>query len=574
MIKWLSASRLKNANQCEPTPLTNDPLAAIAGVNDPDGKCQIYAVTRVNPLFKEERSPERKVEGPAVDDNSDENADQRLSPRKSISSGYESRCNSSSESSSCTECESKAVKKPASSQKREKRWTRQAKKRNSDHDSSDVTALKSPGSAPLKRRSRKYKNGSPPGSSNLSPIPEGKIDCSIPPPIWPRFGTEASETARDTQVPGAMPFHDGTTNPLNFMYKYNEKYPKCCNGSSRSLWNYFDEKGQLSGAISVKTEYEHNWIECCRNQCNDSYLAKSADDGEKGTGTLERPSRNAQLTRDLLRDLANLVSYAMKRKNVLSVEEILMTLSESIQKSLDLLSKADAAEELRDEKRDDIYSSGSEGKTSNEYSSGTEKDAYGPVRGFEEKKDKPGEGAGLIYHQRECSSSSTESGFCFSDSSPTPSSDSSSNEQGRGVPNPLFLYDSVYGVPKSVRDAIVCDSRDRTSDAFKDAAARDCGSSAFVKLISAKRKVSGTDETGPLTEQEGDNSVKVDNNILKKVEHPYYVSVAFPSFRLLRRGGDPPAGGAPPAEWYVSARPRLCFHLQVSKSQGRLDIIE
>lgn len=46
MIKWLSASRLKNGNQCEPTPLTNDPLAAIAGVNDPDGKCQIYAVTR------------------------------------------------------------------------------------------------------------------------------------------------------------------------------------------------------------------------------------------------------------------------------------------------------------------------------------------------------------------------------------------------------------------------------------------------------------------------------------------------------------------------------------------------
>lgn len=632
-----------------------------------------------------------------------------MSPRKSVSSGYESRCNSSSESSSCTECENEISKKPITVKQREKRPTKSVKndkkKKSAEYEKPGegnyglktfnqdfVENLLSINSS-TKKKSNKYKNGSPSGSSNLSPIPEGKVDCSIPPPIWPRCEENCSHgdvKSLANHVPCRSLFHDGTTNPVNFMYKYNEKYPRCSNGPSRTLWEYFDKCGYFSN--SVKTEYEHNWKEYTRNQCNNQncmsdhdYLPNSgksrADSGKGSTAesTMERQSDKTAFTQEVLRDLANLIAFAMSRKNSLSLNEIMKTLSDSIQKSLEVLSQTESddslkklckslshtqnlnqvskalsisssieeieppsviedgknshkngictielaaqLQKLQDEAnlkkrsddyniyeirpvKDDIYSSESEGKGSTSSSSGC-KDIYissnsssagkdgvyssssfgsiherqkifhreksgeiyntlNSVRGGIDSQIKSQEminkesnslprrnqksrtiekcpssdsDVSLIHHQRECSSSSVESTFGYSDSPPTPSFDLSSG-QVSGVLNPVFVHDDIYSVPKSVRNTIICETLSRTNDPIKNTASRNCGSSAFAKLISAKRKISiesRTEEIGPLNLQEEGKievsttatSIKVDNTILKKVEHPYYVSFFF-----------------------------------------------
>ncbi|KAK6643477.1 hypothetical protein RUM43_004982 [Polyplax serrata] len=618
---------------------------------------RIVKENEVNPLFNEDHCEDE------LNGNSNGTLDQRLSPRKSISSGYESRCNSSSDSSSCTECDEGKVKKPVVPVKREKRLTKLSKsdkKKRGEHAEKKDTGqeqkvveetLRNSSSSP-KRKPARVKNVPGTGSSVLSPIPEGKIDCSIPPPIWPRYEEGNMEKReidklREAELPGRI-FHNGTTNPVNFMFKYNERYPKSRGfDGNRILFNYLDKK---ANSRSIKSEYEQNWVECCLNQCGESNKSfvhdkedggKSLDDSGKGhtpDSTLERLSidRN-EMTQEVLRDLAGLIAYAMSRKNSPSLESILKNLAESIQKSLEVLSQTETEDNFKilcdnlnhnkylsklltalvttphqvqrpsedgknvgvdtnelslklqklsktkgrnspdelspyrlDNLKEDVYSSGSEGKNSSSSSSGC-KDLYMSsnsstsagkdnvfipssfesirdrdkvFRKSEKSSDEEPESKGsgdevnrsgdnrltLIHHQREFSSSSAESAFGSSDSSP-PASDSSS---GNGVLNPVFLHENIYSVPKSMRNAIICDSFSRTKNA-DCGSVRNCGSSAFEKLISAKRKTSHDsqmEDLGPLTyADEGKTrlstvvaTAKVDNTVLKKVEHPYYVS--------------------------------------------------
>lgn len=563
MIKWLSGSRLKeSATVHEPTPLTNDPLAVISGINCPDGKYHIYAVSRVNPLYKEEEHEEE--EETTLDENSDGTADQRSSPRKSVSSGYESRCNSSSESSSCTECENEIDKKSINT-KREKRITKSLNNKNKKKTAESATEeYDKPGE--LKDVKNKYKNGSPPGSSNLSPIPEGKVDCSIPPPIWPRCEENCSHRggqSLDDHVPGRTFFHDGTTNPVNFVFKYNEGYPRCSYGAKK---------------VSV-SEYERNWKEFTNR---DRLHGKGVDDSGKGSTPESTMENRKEFTHEVLRDLANLIAYAMSKTSPLSIQEIMKTLSESIQKSLEVLSQTESDDSIKklcsslsykngidtrelaaqlQKLKDRTYSSGSERNSSSSSgckdiyisSNSSSKDGvYSSSSSVHERqkifhRDKPKEK--VIHHQRDCSSSSAESAFGYSDSSPTPPSDSSSSGKASGLLNPVFIHEDIYSVPKSVRNTIICDTLNRTNtESIKNNAnAADCGSSAFAKLISAKRKISiesRTEDVGPLKidEEEGGGkiitisttatSIKVDNTVFKKVEHPYYTAMGRPDFTL------------------------------------------
>lgn len=608
----------------------------------------------MNPLFKEE------VEA-TLNGNLDGIVDERLSPRKSISSGYESRCNSSSDSSSCTECEEKRVKKSAASVKRESRLSKQnkseKKKKKEEFKKWESESNKKPSEelqsnqSNLKRRTARLKNVYPTGPFNLSPIPEGRIDCSIPPPIWPRFEESLANNRENYSVGIEVPariYHNGSTNPVNFMFKYNERYPKCCYERTRLFSNYFDRKAHIYNSLSLKTEYENNWIECSKVQVKESNSfqsvegnGKSSNDGGTGfpsEGSVDKlfVDRN-ELTQEVLRDLANLIAYAMTKKNSLPLDSFLKSLADSIQKSLEILSQTDNEDDLQifcdnldrnkylskmfaallsrngidkipfsrtgDENdksgvdtneltqeleklsrktinsneeltsyklnniKDEIYSCGSEGKHSSSSSSGCKdlymssnssssagKDNVFSASSFEsvrerdkpyQKNDKSSEESdekksdekreeesllNLIHHQRDFSSSSAESAFGSSDISP-PSSDSSS---AKGVLNPVFLHENIYSVPKSVRNAIICESYKRTKN--EDCGSiRNCGSSAFEKLISAKRKTSHDsqmEELGPLAySDEGKTrlstvvaTAKVDKTVLKKVEHPYYVS--------------------------------------------------
>lgn len=609
---------------------------------------------------------------------SDESSDQRLSPRKSISSGYESRFNSSSDSSSCTECDDKHFKKPIASVKREKRLTKQSKtekKKRGDYDKWENVSSnqiyeeeeqEKNNSSNLKRRSRRIKNGTTTGPpSNLSPIPEGKVDCSIPPPIWPRVKNDPTKINDDVCVDieerPSRTYHNGTTNPVNFIFKYNERYPTGRYERTRMFEKHcFGKKTNFSnGFSSIKTEYEHNWVECCQNQCGGPSCFQDIEDGDKNVikilhsenslENLPRLSKN-ELAEEVLRDLANLIAFAMSSRNSLSLGNLLKSLADSIQKSLDAFSQAETGEDLRilsenlhrnkylskilsallnhegiqnifiprsndDDKneiessgtsrdlekytkkkfirksnqelnsyklnssKDDIYSSGSERKNSTSSSSGC-KDLYmssnssssaGKDNVFSassssdstvdrdkpyEKTDDPsspeivkkkteeeGKCPGddddddnilkRIHHEHDFSSSSGESAFGSSDISPPPSDSSSAKD----ILNPVFLHEDIYSVPKSMRNAIIGKSLGgRTKNADCDSV-RNCGSSAFEKLISAKRKTSHDscqlDDIGPLSSyiDEGKTrlstaitSAKVDNTILKKVEHPYYVS--------------------------------------------------
>lgn len=607
----------------------------------------------MNPLFTEEGG---KLSAEAPIQKNTGAVDLRLSPRKSISSGYESRCNSSSDSSSCTETDDKRFKRPINCTKREKRLAKQIKsekKKKIDFDKNDILLISKSAQEfsfipPQKRQPRRYQHALPTGLSNLSPIPEGKIDCSIPPPIWPRFESASFEKVENAssndKVCSSRKYHNGTTNPVNFVFKYDEKYPKCQRELRRSTWNYINKETGISGELSVKSEYEQNWVECSKDHCkgqscfrNGEKTRKSSDDsgsGQSSQSTLERLSVDKyQLTQEVLKDLTSLITYSMTKKNCLSIDCFLKNLADSIQKSLETICQTENEDNLKtlcdnlnrnkylskiltillfhDEHhnvppsitsddnesksvlevelkklpknsinkneeiilynlnnlKEDIYSSGSESKNSSSSSSGckdlylssnsssAEKDNVLSVSGYdsdqdrnksyinvekssEEKKEKEkqekGEneegGRSMIHHQRDFSSSSADSTFGFSDSSP-PSSESSS---GKGVLNPVFLHENIYSIPKSTRNAIICDSFNRIKDA-DNGPFGNCGSSAFEKLISAKRKTSYDSQTEELGHDSYEKdaktrlptvlaSSKVDSSILKKIEHPYYVS--------------------------------------------------
>ncbi|KAJ9592026.1 hypothetical protein L9F63_001465, partial [Diploptera punctata] len=146
MLKWLAGSSSSSArpsnrhqrprrHRSSTETVTDDPLAAIR-VAKVDRPLEIYAVSRVNPIFDEEEDNILK----SGDHGSPE------FPGKSASSGYGSnRYNSSSEYSSS-------------------------------------------GAEETPRTSTKRHNRRPSGASaaTLSPIPEGKVDYSIPRPVWPK----------------------------------------------------------------------------------------------------------------------------------------------------------------------------------------------------------------------------------------------------------------------------------------------------------------------------------------------------------------------------------------------------
>ncbi|XP_067002829.2 uncharacterized protein [Anabrus simplex] len=134
MLKWLAGSRPKSPPH---DIVTDDPLATIK-VERP---LEIYAVSRVNPIFDEEDQERRKAPKPE-------------SPGKSASSGY----------GNSSECSSE---EPKSTLLREDALTVLEQ---------NVGFVKSILVAVSPRRA----------AASLTPIPEGKVDYCIPKPVWPR----------------------------------------------------------------------------------------------------------------------------------------------------------------------------------------------------------------------------------------------------------------------------------------------------------------------------------------------------------------------------------------------------
>lgn len=432
---------------------------------------------RVNPIYSEEASL------PA-----DRGQD---SPRKSVSSGYESRGNSSSDSS--PECTSKP----------KKRAKQERKKREKPNEL--IGNVLAANYSSIKRRPKKLSNGSPNGPSHLSPIPEGQIDLSIPPPIWPRCA--------GCQMP-LQRVHSGITDPLNFIHRYNERFPATSNFRVQFLKEVAEDH--------PRHEYQHNWEECFRIQFEKHKQAVCGDGVGRQSGASSttqgspRQSRHPnELSQSILHDLANLLSQVMAQKNALSAEEVLLAVSQSLQRSLN--SPTVKGEFLL--YKDDVYSTSSSSGCKDIYVASSSSSSAGSLadrlKFFQRQKEeevyhadveKSSEGEMCdkrVHHQRDLSSSSIDSTSSFS-----PQSSSSGK---------VFLPDEIYSVPSSEINVITCDSKIGKSALSPGA---QCGSSSYEKLISAKRKVS---ECAP-KEASASKACGKAPTILKKVEHPYYVS--------------------------------------------------
>lgn len=433
------------------------------------------------------------------------------SPRKSVSSGYESRGNSSSDSSSSAECNSKP--------KREKR-PKQKKREKPNELIGNVLAANY---SSIKRRPKKISHGSPNGTSHLSPIPEGQIDISIPPPIWPRCA--------GCQMP-LQRVHSGITDPLNFIHRYNERFPATSNFRVQFLKEVAEDH--------PRHEYQHNWEECFRIQfekhkqtvCRDGMGQQSGTSSTTQSSPRQsRLPKQNELSQNILHDLATLLSQVMAQKNALSAEEVLLAVSHSLQRSLNTQTPAPTVKGefiLYGSQKDDVYSTSSSSGCKDIYVASSSSSSAGSyadrLKFFRRQKEeevyhadveKSSEGemgdSKRVHHQRDLSSSSIDSASSFSPQS------SSSGKVG----NPVFLPDEIYSVPISERNVL---TRDSVAKSALNSPGAQCGSSAYEKLISAKRKVSDcVPKDAPLAASKPCGKA---STILKKVEHPYYVSLS------------------------------------------------
>lgn len=330
--------------------------------------------------------------------------------------------------------------------------------------------------------------------------------------------------------------HNGTTDPQNFIHKYNEHFP------SNFRIQFLEEVGENH----PRHEYQHNWEECFRIQVEKHRkrvhrMAMGGESDQSSTthSTLERHSRqpkHPELSQGILQDLAMFLSQVMTQKSSLSSEEILLTVSESIQRSLHAQKNTPTVKGEfilygSQSPREDVYSTSSSSGCKDIYtaSSSSSVDSVAErlkiYRRHKEEEvyhgdaEKSSEGEGAMrhhhHHQRDLSSSSMDSSSSFSPQSLA---------SGKATSTNMFLHEEIYSVPSSVRNMLACDPAPSPNSA-KSVDSAECGSSAYEKLISAKRKVSDCtpqhiEAAAPVITSCGTKGP----TILKKVEHPYYVS--------------------------------------------------
>nr|CAD7432171.1 unnamed protein product [Timema monikensis] len=310
MLKWLAGNHPKN-------PLTDivtdDPLATIR-VQKIDRSSEIYAVSRINPLFDDDVAKRRGSSDPQKIGGCE-------SPNKSSSSGYGSNnlYHSSSEYSSGTEeingqrvyiglTRGQTPPDPPHTPTVLRDDALTVLEQNIGFVKSILVAVKGSGGNPSAASAAKKHKRRPSGTSaaTLSPIPEGKVDYTIPRPVWPR---DEIQTKRDLPlsptmvqsrgIPSSGAQADSIVDDALLIYT-NVSYPPSTSSSSEG---------------------------CQRENSVDQTLSL-----EKSVGDPQRVSSD-----EILKELSHTINLAMSRKQTFPPEDLLKGLSDTINRGLETL---------------------------------------------------------------------------------------------------------------------------------------------------------------------------------------------------------------------------------------------
>lgn len=248
-------------------------------------------------------------------------------------------------------------------------------------------------------------------NSALNPIPEHNIDYTIPRPVWPRT---------------------------------NEKYRK-----------------------------QHSYKNEDRDRDTNWYSTNEKASSMSGSNFIIRPKMDYEekneSTKDILKDIANTINLAIEQKNQISPEDLLNTLSHTINKNWKMLSSESAVRQL------------SQNLNQSEEAVATISRAFSHSSSFSEPfiTNRPLSAAEAgrlsllrrlgklslyeppVYekHVRESSTSSEETSSGFSEFSPTPETSSSDSPTSRRSPEnskvPLFTHDNLSTVSNGLRNVVL-----------------------------------------------------------------------------------------------------------------------
>lgn len=246
MLKWLlaGAPSRQTTSVVSTEVVTDDPLALIC-THKVDRPLEIYAVSRVNPLFDENdgksscgdrksRRQQQQQEQEQKQELQQEHGSPEF-PDKSASSGYGShRYNSSSESGNEDPAEPTILRDDPTT----------GFDQNVGCVKSSLVAVRGNNTSP--RRHNRY-----PSAAILSTIPEGKVDYCIPRPVWPRHHKFPPESFVDN----ALVLYTSLT--YNAFDQNSGKSTEHSNPTNTSSQEFFS---QLSTTIRQEAEGKGNEI--------------------------------------------------------------------------------------------------------------------------------------------------------------------------------------------------------------------------------------------------------------------------------------------------------------------------
>ncbi|XP_023710328.1 uncharacterized protein LOC111866045 isoform X2 [Cryptotermes secundus] len=232
MLKWLlaGAPSPQTASVISTDIVTDDPLATICA-HKVDRPLEIYAVSRVNPLFYED--DDRSGCDDRKNHQEQQQQDSPELPEKSASSGYGShRYNSSSESGTEEPTEPAILRDDAIT----------ILEQNLGYVKSILVAVKGNNPSPKRYNQR-------PIGVMLTPIPEGKVDYCIPRPVWPRH----QEGPPDSIVDDALLLY------TSFTYTSSDQNSgKSTENTDPRIVSSEELVRGLSNTISQVTEFKEN----------------------------------------------------------------------------------------------------------------------------------------------------------------------------------------------------------------------------------------------------------------------------------------------------------------------------
>ncbi|PSN51233.1 hypothetical protein C0J52_10540 [Blattella germanica] len=579
MLKWLAGSSPARSSSDHPRPqrlrrprVTDDPLATIR-VHKVDRPLEIYAVSRVNPIFDEEEDNILKAGGAVPRREFVYHPHRHLRkdhgspefPGKSASSGYGSnRYNSSSEYSSSgaeettgsqhmfpgalSEDES-PKKRSATTNFRDDATT--VLEQNMGFVKSILVAVRgnNANASPRTTSGRHARRPSGASAATLSPIPEGKVDYTIPRPVWPK-DDKGRRHCENVRIPDPPQFEDPS--------------------------HVAPPDSIVDDALLLYTSFTYTPSD------GNSQIAQDGNStAVTNVSTLSQLTADKQHTltsHEILREISNTISEAIESKQIPSPEDVLKGLSNTINNKLEALQTSPLSVSSEDALRNlSVTLSHREPLTKMSRAlSNSSSSSGGSLRAGNSPQDDADTARLLLLQrlgsareqwQKHCaksesstrtnrgtrqtvrktrnisvdnllppreSSSSSASSSGFSDLTQTPtSSDSPPSQRGGGqvlAHPPVFLHDDLSSVPNSVRNAMIYGTlcRLNTKSGFN---------SAYEKLLSSQKNGAsvrdGAKDGVANVQQEQDRSlwetysgtgVAAGDVHLKPAESYYYVS--------------------------------------------------